>query len=147
MALLYGRVTTSDAFISLRGVAPQLLLLFLTRRVMQRIGPRGKQKWICVNASDLRFTYAEAKRRFGISNGRFTRAIDNLIGYGFLDLLRPGGCWMKEHSIYAFSDRWEQFGQPGFTPGTRPIDPVKRGFRDPSKRRKQHASPVATRRM
>lgn len=67
--IVIGRdLITSKAYLSLKGVSPQLLMLFLARRRLEKHGRRGKKKWVCVNASELVFTYSEAKKRFGISN-------------------------------------------------------------------------------
>lgn len=128
--IVIGRdLINSKAFLSLKGVSPQLLMLFLARRRLEKHGRRGKKKWVCVNASEIIFTYSEAKRRFGISNARFTRGIDDLIAKGFIDIVHPGGCYKHEKSVYGISDRWRLFGGPGFVCIQRPKDPVQRGYR------------------
>ena len=122
---------SSKAYLSLKGFAPQLLFLFYCRRRLEKKGRKGKEKWVCVNASEIEFTYSEAKKKFGIGSQRFTRAVDELISKGFINIVHQGGCYRRDRTIYELSQRWRQFGKADFKEAIRPGDPVKRGFRRP----------------
>ncbi len=58
------------------------------------------------NRSNLSVTYGAVKGR--ISNGTFNKAIWELVGYGFLDIIRRGRL-ERNASIYALSDRWMRY--------------------------------------
>ena len=124
----------SKAYLALKGISPQLLLLFFGRRKMARVGRRGKQKWVCTNAAEIEFTYQEAKKRFGITHSRFTRGIDDLIEKGFIDIVHQGGAYRHDKTIYALSDRWRKYGKRDFEKSKRPKDPVQRGYRKPKRK-------------
>lgn len=123
----------SKAYLALKGISPQLLLLFYGRRRMERIGRRGRKKWVCTNAAEIAFTYSEAKDRFGITNSRFTRGIDNLVDKGFIDIEHHGGTHNHDKTIYAISNRWKKYGEPDFKTSERQKDPIQRGYRRPKK--------------
>jgi hypothetical protein len=84
-----------------------------------------------VNANEIEFTYLEASKKFGITNSRFTRAIDDLIAKGFIEIVHHGGCYQKDKTRYGLSERWRRFNTPEFSAVSRPKDPVKRGYRKP----------------
>jgi hypothetical protein len=127
------QLISSDAYLALKGISPQLLLLFYGRRKMERVGRKGKKKWVCTNSSEIEFTYSEAKNRFGITDSRFTRGIDGLIEKGFIDIEHYGGCCQHEKTIYSISDRWKKYGHPDFEKSERQKDLVQRGYRKPKK--------------
>ena len=122
------------AYLALKGISPQLLLLFYSRRKMARVGRRGKKKWVCTNATEIEFTYLEAKKRFGITHSRFTRGIDDLIEKGFIDIAHQGGAYRHDKTIYALSDRWKKYGTLDFEKSTRPKVTVQRGCRKPKQK-------------
>ena len=98
-------LVTSDAYLSLGGFSPQVLMLFYCRRRLAKLGRKGKQRWVCVNANEIEFTYLEARKKFGITNSRFTRAIDDLIAKGFIEIVHHGGCYQKDKTRYGLSER------------------------------------------
>ena len=118
----------STAFNSLKGWAPQLLILFYAKRRFEKHGRNGKEKRICINADALVFTYVEAKQRFGITQPRFTRAIDELLGKGFVSIKHAGGAFQQDKTIYSLSDQWRLW-RPGMVIFSRQKDSVQRGFR------------------
>jgi hypothetical protein len=119
-------IFTSRAWLSLTGVAPQVFTLFLLRRQMGKKGRRGHEKWDCLNNGELVFTYREAESKFGISQPRFLRAIDNLVEHGFIDIAEPGIAVAKVPTKYAISERWRDYGKPTFKKTSR--EKVKVGF-------------------
>ena len=120
----------SKAYLSLKGFAPQLLVLFLAKRRFQQHGRKGKEKKICVNCDSLTFAYVEARRKYGITKSRFSRAIDELLAKGFITIVHHGGAFKQDKSIYALSDNW-MLWQPGMVFETREKARVQRGFCKP----------------
>jgi hypothetical protein len=120
----------SKSFLSLKGFAPQLLILFLAKRRFETVGRDGKQKRICVNCDSIAFTYIEAKNKYGITKSRFSRAIAELLAKGFITIIHQGGSYRRDKNIFALSDKW-MFWQPGMVFETREKVGVQRGFCKP----------------
>ncbi len=123
-------LVTSKVFLKLTGIAPHVLLLFLRRRRMVKVGRRqGKEKWVIENNGEIVFPYCEALEKFGITKPRFQRAIDQLVEKGFLDIKHAGGGLMKDTSKYAISDRWQDYGKDNFIQKHRQKDIRGLGFK------------------
>ena len=75
------------------------------------------------NKDDLSLTYKEARWLMG--EHRFKQSIDNLVNYGFLDVVRSGGVW-KKCNIYALSERWRRYGTGEFIKGKRFVIDTKK---------------------
>lgn len=131
----------SRAFLSLKGFAPQLLVLFLSKRQFEKYGRRGKEKRICVNCDSIRFTYIEAKKKYGISKSRFSRAIDELLAKGFIIIVHQGGGYKQDQSIYALSDKW-MLWQPEIVFEKRKKMKVQRGFCKPKTKVTHETVPI-----
>jgi len=110
------KVIRSRAFLSLRGVAPQVLFLLMTRRQMEMRKGNGKRKavWHIKNNGQIILSYREVEKKYGISQKRFTRAIDELIEHGFISVASYGGGLFGTPSKYSFIDAWQSFGTPDF---------------------------------
>ena len=117
----------SKAFWSLKGIAPQVLILLLGKRHLKKIKHGKREEWICTNCDDLNFTYIEAEKEYGISKSRFSRAIGELLAKGFISIAHRGGAYKQDKSIYALSDKW-MLWQPGTIFETREKVKVQRGF-------------------
>jgi hypothetical protein len=125
------QLESSEAFLSLTGKAPQVLLLLMRRRRMSRVGRRG---WIITNNGEIEFTYKEALDRYGITHGQFRRAIDQLVAHGFIDVTETGGAYRRHKSKFPLIENWRNYGRADFKPGrARKPDPVKRGYRKPKR--------------
>jgi len=122
----------SKAYIALKGVAPQVLTLFLGKRWFERVGRKGKEKHHCVNCDSLIFTYIEAEKKYGITKSRFNRAIDELLAKGFITIKHAGGGYQQDKSVYALSDKWVSW-RPGIVIERREKECVLRGFCRPKK--------------
>ena len=124
----------SRAYLSLSGSAPQVLALFMLKRQYETIGGkrRGKQGRVCINSNSLSLTYIEAEKKYGITQPRFTRAIDELLAKGFLACVHQGGAYQQDKSRFGLSDKWRLW-KPGTVFEVRPREPLKRGFREPKK--------------
>lgn len=104
----------SKAWLSLSGISPQVYTIFLLKRQMAKEGRKGEGKWVCANNGEIIFTYREAEKKFGISQPRFLRAIDDLIEHGFLDISKPGIPARKIATEYFIAERWREFGTDRF---------------------------------
>jgi len=124
----------SKAFIALQGFAPQLLILFLAKRDIRNLGKTGKQKRVCVNCDSLHFTYIEAKKKYGVSKPRFTRAIEDLLRKGFITIIHQGGGYKQDKTVYGLSDSW-CIWIPGTAMEVRPKSKIKRGYCEPKKQK------------
>ena len=122
-------LVTSRAFLNLTGVASQVYLLFLRRRRLEKLGRKGKEKWVISNNGEIVFPYAEAENKFGITRPRFQRAIDKLVEHGFIDIVHSGGGMVKDISKYAISDRWVKYGTNDFIHKRRDKDTRGLGFK------------------
>ena len=109
----------SPAFLKLTGKAPQVLFLFLSKRQFARIPKGAKKVWEIINNEQIVFTYEEAKSKYGISYRTFSRAIEQLVSHGFIDIARPGIGVGGFPTLYAISERWRQYGTENFDAGKR----------------------------
>jgi hypothetical protein len=125
-------ILESQAYLSLSGISPQVLFLFLLKRQFEKVAGKknGRQKRVCINANSLSLTYIEAKEKYGITQPRLTRAIDDLLAKGFLTCIRQGGAYQQDKSIYGLSEKWRMW-RPGVILESRKNEPVKRGYRKP----------------
>lgn len=127
-------ILKSKAWLGLGGVAPQVYLLFLTKRKIEPTGKKGHQRKVCTNGRELAFTYREAKENYGITQPRFRRAIDDLIDKGLIDVVRSAGGLFKEVTLYGISERWRKYGTPQFEETPRPKRSHTVGFCKPNRK-------------
>ena len=121
----------SSAFIALAGCAPQLLNIFMLKRNFERFpAKKGRNNLVCINCQELTFTYIEAEKAYGITKSRFSRGIDELLAKGFISIVRPGGAYQQDKTVFALSDRWKRW-MPGTVFEERPKVNVERGFCHP----------------
>lgn len=122
------RLFESKAYLSLKGFAPQLLLLFLGKRIFEKKKKGAKHSSRrCLNENHITLSYAEAKNKYGISQPRFTRAIDELLAKGFIQIKHQGGGVEGDQTVYALSCYFEMW-RPGLILFKREVDKVQRGF-------------------
>ena len=112
------RRMTSEAFRSLKTAAAcQVFMIFLYKCQMKNVqirpGSRDKE-WIILNNGKIQFSYREALGKWGITQKRFTKAIDELVRVGLIDITHSGFGLHKDVSLYSISDRWENFGTDEF---------------------------------
>jgi hypothetical protein len=117
-------VITSKAFLALKtACACQVYLIFLSKRRWEKVQTRPmrrEKEWRITNNGEIQFTYGEAEQKYGISAGKFTRAIDDLIRVGLIDITRSGLGLKKDVTLYAISDRWQKYGTDEFVVKKRP---------------------------
>ncbi len=111
-------------------------MIFLNKcqreQVQTRPGRREKD-WVIVNNGEIQFTYDEAETKYGISEGRFRRALDDLIRVGLIDITKTGLGLKKDVSLYAISNRWEKFETDEFVVKKRPKRKQQFGFTNKNK--------------
>ena len=125
------RLITSEAFRSLKTAAAcQVFMIFLTKCVPKQIDgkPKRKDGWYIANNGEIQFTYDEALEKWGITQKKFTKAIDELLRVGLIDITKSGFGLQKDKSLYAISDRWEKFGTDEFVVKKRPKRKQQLGF-------------------
>lgn len=122
-------LVSSKAWLSLKGKATKVYLLFRLRCRYSKTGSGKYKQWTITNNGDITFGYREAQQRYGIKDKAFTRAIDELIEKGFLDITESGMGAARIHSKYAISERWKLYGTTEFVHRERPSKGVRRnGF-------------------
>ncbi len=124
------RLLKSKAYRSLRKPTSYFVFaIFMTKRQLAKVGRQGRKHWDITNNGEIEFTYIEAKKEYGISNGAFRDAIDELIEKGFIDITATGMGVHKVKNLYSISDRWRLYGTSEYEPPKpRPKKPIKRGF-------------------
>lgn len=118
----------SKAFLALSGTASKVLLWFMYRRQVSKVGRPGKEKWVIHNNGGIYFTYSEAQKKYKLTRPRFQRSIDDLIGKGFIEINHLGGGMIKDPSTYIISEKWRNYGTDDFKVTPRKKDIRKLGF-------------------
>ena len=118
----------SKAYLALSGTASKVLLWFMCRRQLSKVGHTGKEKWVIHNNGEIYFTYSEAQNKYKLTRPRFQRAIDDLIDKGFIEINHHGGGMMKDASTYSIIEKWRNYGTEKFQITPRNKDTRKLGF-------------------
>ena len=129
------RMHRSPAFRKLTANAILILLEFLSRRQLVKVGRRNS--WVTKNNGEIVLTYSETTKKFGISRSTFRNSIDQLVTLGFIDIAHHGGGMMKDCSKYSISERWRDYGKEEFKNKSRQKDTRKLGFQAGDKWEKQ----------
>jgi len=116
---------TSIAYLSLSGVAPQMLTLFLGKRDFNN-------NHECLNCERITMTYRELEA-LGISRPRATRGRDDMMAKGFIKIVHQGGAYQQDKTIYALTEDW-LWWKPGQVIYERPKDTRTLGYRKPKKK-------------
>jgi len=125
------RMITAKAYLSLKTAAAcQVFMIFLYKcqwKPIEGSAKRSKEYYLA-NQGEIEFAYDEALEKWGISNKRFTKAIDELVRVGLIDITKSGFGLKKDKSLYAISDRWEKFGTGEFVAKKRQKRKQQLGF-------------------
>ena len=99
----------SKAFTSLSGGSKQVLLMFLLKRDMTK-------QHVCSNCDSLTMTYLELENMHGegdgMARGTITYSIEQLLARGFIQVVRQGGGYQQDKSVYGLTEDW-RFWVPG----------------------------------
>ena len=113
------RILESKAYRDLDGKAAKVLMWFLARRQFVKLKGNKRQEWMQTNNGEIVFTYTEAEEKHGLSRQVFSRLIGDLIDKGFIDIASPGIGLAKAPTLYAISNRWQNYGTAEFKPAVR----------------------------
>ena len=127
-------LVSPKALLSLKRTAIKVYLIFLTKRQMGRVKRPKGPKYEIANNGEIVFTYLEAEQKYGFSKKQFSKALDDLVEKGFLDIEHLGGACQRDKSMYAISERWRKYGTDEFEKRERPKESVKRGYAKPSRK-------------
>ena len=105
---------SSRAYHDLSGTAAKVLMWFLAKRRMTKLKSHKREPWIVANNGEITFTYKEAKSKHGLNPQAFSKAIDELVAKGFIDVERPGTGVGKVPTQFAISERWRGYGTTEF---------------------------------
>ena len=129
----------SAAFNSLNGVALRVLIAFLDKRMREKqskaVDKKGsKRKPKFINLDNITLTYGELEKKYWIIPQSATRAIDELLAKGFIEIRHQGGAYRHDMSVYALIDKWLLWKKGASPFSVRQKDSVPRGYQ--GKRRK-----------
>jgi hypothetical protein len=123
----------SEAFNSLGRVALRVLIAFLDKRMREKAseardkkGNKRKPKFI--NLDNITLTYGELEKKYGVQSQSVTRAIDELLAKGFIEIRKPGGAYKHDKTIYALVDNWMLWKKGSEPFSVRKKDTVHRGY-------------------
>lgn len=108
----------SPAFLSLTRKAPHVLLLFLLKRQLKKISGKRNSAYAIANNGEIEFSFSEAKKLYGFTEGVFNRARSQLIEHGFLRVESCGGL-CKTANKYFLAEDWRKYDTPDFKPMNR----------------------------
>ena len=108
-----------------------MYLIFLSKcrweKAQIKPGSRDKE-WLISNNGELEFTYAEAQNQYGFTEGKFLRAIDDLLRVGLIDIAKSGFGLRKDKTLYSISTRWRKYGTDEFKREERSKRDITLGF-------------------
>lgn len=121
----------SKAFRRLSGTAKTVYFDFRMKVVGKHMRMKSgrKKEFVILNNGEIEYCYSEAEKK-GIPRRTFMRALDDLLGRGFIDIAHSGSGGRKgDKSLYGISDRWKTWGTDDFITASRPKDTRSgRGF-------------------
>jgi hypothetical protein len=127
---LESKLFDSKAYKSLTKAQMRIFYEFMLKRRFGKV--RSEKKPIPLNNGDITFTYAEAER-LGYPRPTFQRALDKLIEVGLIDITYQGiggivtdnGKIKGEPTLFAISERWQDYGADNFVKKKRKKDTRK----------------------
>jgi hypothetical protein len=123
------QLIVSEAFRALKTPASYvMLMIFMSKRQMEKVKLGKRKGWVIKNNGQIEFTYREAMQKYDISDNKFTKALDELLDKGFIDIAAHGMGVNKVTTLYSVSDRWKNYGTPDFVKNERPKGTINRGF-------------------
>lgn len=120
---------TSPAFLSLTASAVKILLCFYHKRHLKypKKNNRRTSEPRCTNCKEITMTYIELENEpFNFKSGTINRALKELKAKGFIRVVRQGGCFRQDKSVYEIIDKYLCW-HPGLDFTEKKID-VKRGY-------------------
>ena len=102
--VLSKKMLRSPAFIRLTGAAKQILLELYIRLTVHKYNPRKpnreSDRYYAVNNGELVLSYKSIHKQFGYSSATISKAIDQLVAHGFIEIAELGcGVMRQSHKI------------------------------------------------
>lgn len=88
----------SPAYVKLSSSGKTILAMLFLKRDMNRAHE-------CLNKKNLSVTYKELEA-LGISRGSVTSGINDLLAKGFVEIIRQGGAYQQDKTVYGLTDEW-----------------------------------------
>lgn len=101
----------SKAYWALNSTAKGLLILFLMKRDMSK-------QHECMNCKALTMTYLELENLYGpdpfgkpqgLARSSINRGLTDLRAKGFIEIIRQGGTYQKDKTIYGLCEHWKRW--------------------------------------
>ena len=105
-------ILESDAYWHLTGVAPQVYMVFLMKRVLSDKAFGKDKARIIANNGEITYTFVEAWKNHKIPKSTFLRARDQLIKVGLIEIVEDGGC--HHTTKYSISNNWRNYPEQTF---------------------------------
>ena len=133
--VLSKKMLRSNPFVSLTGAAKQILLELTMRLKLESYQPRKRHRdstrYYAKNNGKLVLSYKSIHKQFGYSSATISKAIDQLVSRGFIEIAELGcGVKRQSHKI-ALIRNWQDYGTEAFRPGKgkSTAGPVNKGFK------------------
>ena len=133
--ILSKKMLRSKAFVKLTGAAKQIILELYMRLKVNKYNPRKpnreSERFYAQNNGELALSYKSIHKQFGYSTATISKAIDQLVAHGFIEIAELGcGVKRQSHKI-ALIKNWQDYGTESFRPGQgKPkAGPVNKGFK------------------
>jgi DNA-binding MarR family transcriptional regulator len=133
--ILSKKMLRSPAFVRLTGAAKQIILELYMRLKLESYQPSRKDRestqFFAKNNGKLVLSYKSIHRQFGYSTATISKAIDQLVAHGFIEIAELGcGVKRQSHKI-ALIRNWQDYDTENFRPGQgKPkAGPVNKGFK------------------
>ena len=105
-------ILESDAYWDLTGIAPQVYMVFLMKRILSDKAFGKDKARIVANNGEITYTYLEALNNHWIPKSNFLRARDQLIKVGLIEIAEDGGC--HNTTKYSISNNWRNYPEQTF---------------------------------
>lgn len=107
----------SDAFKAIRSAHTlRVLIEFYRRRRIHKYSDHkgGRTQTVITNNGEIEFRYDDAIKRLKLSQTTFSRALDELVKLGFIDVTEMSCGLHRQATKYAISERYLKYGTPDF---------------------------------
>ena len=105
-------ILESDAYWDLTGIAPQVYMVFLMKRILSDKAFGKDKARIIANNGEITYTFVESWNNHKIPKSTFLRARDQLIRAGLIEIVEDGGC--HHTTKYSISNNWRNYPEQTF---------------------------------
>ena len=106
-------VFTSSAFRDLKPAARDILMqAYFEIKMTSRRSRQSKYSQAVINRHDIKLTYQEIKARLGYSDKTIWSSFKQILGNGFLKVIKHGGGAKGNYQVYGIAEDWRKW-EPG----------------------------------